>query len=70
MGKIIKYLFLAIIFFVIIGIVFNNDGNDITAKTRLEKATQSQKNCVRTFNQGVYKNKSLKWKLDNCNVSK
>ena len=46
MGKIIKYLFLAIIFFGIIGIVFNNDSDDSAAKARLEKATQSQKNCV------------------------
>jgi hypothetical protein len=70
MGKIIKYLFLAIIFFGIIGIVFNNDSDDSAAKARLEKATQSQKNCVDTLGQGVYKTKSLDWKLDNCNVPK
>lgn len=70
MGKIIKYLFLAIIFFGIIGIVFNNDSDDAVAKARLEKASQSQKNCVDTLGQGVYKNKSLDWKLDNCNVPK
>ena len=69
MGKIIKYLFLAIIFFGIIGIVFNNDSDD-SAEARLEKATQSQKNCVDTLGQGVYKTKSLDWKLDNCNVPK
>ena len=50
--------------------MFNNDSDDSAAKARLEKATQSQKNCVDTLGQGVYKTKSLDWKLDNCNVPK
>ena len=40
-----------------------------SAEIRLEKQTQSVKNCVRTFGQGVYKDKSLSWKLDGCNAS-
>ena len=36
---------------------------------RLEKQTQDVKNCVQTLGQGVYKNKSLSWKLDSCNAS-
>ena len=69
MGKIIKWIFLVIIGLGIIGTVFTND-NDDGSKARLENATQSQKNCVNTFGQGVYKDKSLEWKLDNCNVPK
>ena len=37
---------------------------------RLENADSSQKACVKTLGQGVYKNKSLSWKLDSCNVPK
>jgi hypothetical protein len=37
---------------------------------RYNAATQDQKNCVNTLGQGVYKDKSLKWKLDSCNVPK
>ena len=67
MSKIIKWIFLAIIGFAIIGVLFTNDDE---AKARLENATQSQKNCVNTLGQGVYKDKPLSWKLDNCNVPK
>ena len=37
---------------------------------RFVGATQDQKNCVNTLGQGVYKDKSLEWKLDSCNVPK
>ncbi len=67
MGKIIKWIFLAIIGLAVIGFLFTNDDE---SKARLENATQSQKNCVNTLGQGVYKDKSLSWKLDNCNVPK
>ena len=67
MGKIIKWIFLAIIGLAIIGFLFTNDDE---SNARLENATQSQKNCVNTLGQGVYKDKSLSWKLDNCNVPK
>ena len=67
MGKIIKWIFLTIIGFAIIGFLFTNDDG---SKARLENATQSQKSCVNTLGQGVYKDKSLSWKLDNCNVPK
>jgi len=70
MGKLIKWIFFAIIGFAIIGVFFGNNGDDSANKARLENATQSQKNCVNTFGQGVYKDKSLEWKLDNCNVPK
>jgi len=40
-----------------------------SAEIRLEKQTQDVKNCVQTLGQGVYKNKSLSWKLDSCNAS-
>ena len=58
----------------------DNKNNEITSKKtvieinqdeiRLENATTDQKACVKTLGQGVYKNKSLSWKLDTCNVSK
>ena len=67
MGKIIKWIFLAIIGLAVIGFLFTNDDE---SKARLENATQSQKSCVNTLGQGVYKDKSLSWKLDNCNVPK
>jgi hypothetical protein len=67
MGKIIKWIFLAIIGLAIIGFLFTNDDE---SNARLENATQSQKSCVNTLGQGVYKDKSLSWKLDNCNVPK
>ena len=67
MGKIIKWIFLAIIGLAVIGFLFTNDDE---SKARLENVTQSQKNCVNTLGQGVYKDKSLSWKLDNCNVPK
>ena len=69
MGKIIKWIFLVIIGLGIFSAVFINDEND-GSKARLENATQSQKNCVNTLGQGVYKDKPLSWKLDNCNVPK
>ena len=37
---------------------------------RYEKATTDQKACIRTLGQGVYKDKSLTWKMNNCNVPK
>ena len=40
-----------------------------SAEIKLEKQTQDVKNCVRTLGQGVYKDKSLSWKLDSCNAT-
>ena len=40
-----------------------------SSEIRLEKQTQDVKNCVRTLGQGVYKDKSLSWKLDSCNAT-
>ena len=34
----------------------------------LDKQTQSVKNCVKTLGEGVYAEKSLQWKLKNCNA--
>ena len=73
-----SWIFIAFVIFLIFGAIGSFfDGNDeevgtkkLLSKSRYENATQSQKNCVRTFNQGVYKNKSMTWKLDNCNVPK
>jgi len=52
----------------IIGIITQQGEDQI--KARYNNATQSQKNCVETLGQGVYKDKTLEWKLDNCNVPK
>ena len=40
-----------------------------SSETKLERQTQDVKNCVRTLGQGVYKDKSLSWKLDSCNAT-
>jgi len=40
-----------------------------SAEIKLEKQTQDVKNCVRTLGQGVYKDKSLSWKLNSCNAT-
>mgnify|MGYP006231901187 FL=1 len=39
------------------------------AELKLERQTQDVKNCVQTLGKGVYKDKSLSWKLSNCNAS-
>lgn len=44
--------------------------NDDKAQERLDRQTQSVKNCVETLGEGVYKDKSLTWKLDSCNAAK
>ena len=72
-----NWLFIAFVIFLVlagIGSIFGGDEDEIKKKSvseiRYEKATQSQKNCVSTLGKGVYKDKSLSWKLDNCNVPK
>ena len=37
---------------------------------RFNKQNASVQACVKTLGEGVYSNKSLSWKLDNCNASK
>ena len=66
-----KKLLWAVVIFIglaIIGIISQQGEDQI--KARYNNATQSQKNCVDTLSQGVYKDKPLEWKLDNCNVPK
>ena len=74
-----SWLFIAFVIFLILGAIGSLFGDKDKGETgtkklisekRYENATQSQKNCVNTFGQGVYKDKSLEWKLDNCNVPK
>ena len=63
-------LFVIILILGGIGSFFGDNENEASTNSRFDNATQSQKNCVNTFGQGVYKDKSLEWKLDNCNVPK
>ena len=70
-----KKLLWAVVIFIglaVIGIITQQEeqkkSNKVT--TRYNNATQSEKNCVETLGQGVYKDKTLEWKLDNCNVPK
>ena len=37
-------------------------------QTRYDSATSYQRTCINTLNQGVYKNRSLSFKMDTCNV--
>jgi hypothetical protein len=72
-----KKLFLFILLSFMIGFLTSCSDNDktekpkekSTAEIRLEKQTQDVKNCVRTLGNGVYKDKSLSWKLDSCNAT-
>ena len=70
-----KKLLWAVVIFIglaIIGIITQQEEQKKSNKviTRYNNATQSEKNCVETLGQGVYKDKPLEWKLDNCNVPK
>ena len=73
MKKLSLYIFLGLM----IGFLTSCSDNDKTekpkekslAEVRLEKQTQDVKNCVKTLGQGVYKDKSLSWKLDSCNAT-
>ena len=72
--KSVNWAFILFVIFLIlagIGTLFNNDDTvqKTDDETRLERQTQDVKNCVRTFGQGVYRDKSLSWKLHNCNAS-
>tara|TARA_B100001057_G_scaffold489095_1_gene574695 strand:- start:1052 stop:1276 length:225 start_codon:yes stop_codon:yes gene_type:complete len=73
MKNLIRLLFVSLLFGLLISCSDNNETEKPKEKTsaeiRLEKQSQSVKNCVRTFGQGVYKDKSLSWKLDGCNAS-
>jgi hypothetical protein len=68
------YKWIAIIFIglIVLGIIatIQEKKDDKEALERLNKQTQSIKNCVETLGNGVYKDQSLSWKLDNCNASK
>ena len=72
-----KKLFLFILLSFMISFLTSCSDNDKTekpkekspAEVRLEKQTQDVKNCVRTLGNGVYKDKSLSWKLDSCNAT-
>ena len=75
--KLFFYPFIVIILWVIFNDIFNKPDVKETQKEiktksvseiRLGKADSSQKACVKTLGQGVYKNNSLSWKLDRCNV--
>ena len=73
MKNLIRLLFISLLFGLLNFLFRQNETEKSKEKTsaeiRLEKQTQSIKNCVRTFGQGVYKDKSLSWKLDGCNTS-
>jgi|AntAceMinimDraft_13_1070369.scaffolds.fasta_scaffold63692_1 hypothetical protein len=71
--KIIKGTFFIIIFLIIAGKLFTDDNKQTDNKAtdqidRYSEATEDQKNCIRTLGNGVYKDRSLEWKLDSCNV--
>jgi len=68
MKKLLKYILLLIVAFFFIGVFFPSEIDWKGANKRYDNATLSQKKCVSALNDGVYKDKSLTWKLDNCNV--
>ena len=80
MEKIIKYIFIGMLGLTLIGCEeynpfkknefggYTKSTSEKEASARFESATESQKNCVNSFSQEEYKDKSLTWKLDNCYV--
>lgn len=72
MKKLFKWIAIVFIGLIVLGIIatIQEKSDDKEALERLNKQTQSIKNCVETLGNGVYKDQSLSWKLDNCNASK
>lgn len=72
MKSLFKWIAIVFIGFIVLGIIatIQEKSDNKEAMERLNKQTQSIKNCVETLGNGVYKDQSLSWKLDNCNASK
>jgi hypothetical protein len=72
MKSLFKWIAIVFIGLIVLGIIatIQEKTDDKEALERLNKQTQSIKNCVETLGNGVYKDQSLSWKLDNCNASK
>ncbi len=72
MKSLFKWIAIVFIGLIVLGIIatIQEKSDDKEALERLNKQTQSIKNCVETLGNGVYKDQSLSWKLDNCNASK
>ena len=74
MFKIIGWILL--IFAVVVFFFGRSGDNEVKTyeksanEIRYEKTTSDQKACIKTLGQGVYKDKSLSWKMDSCNVPK
>ena len=72
MKSLFKWIAIVFIGLIVLGIIatIQEKTDDKEALERLNKQTQSIKNCVETLGNGVYKDQSLSWKLDNCNATK
>jgi len=72
MKSLFKWIAIIFIGLIVLGIIatIQEKSDDKEALERLNKQTQSIKNCVETLGNGVYKDQSLSWKLDNCNATK
>ena len=72
MKSLFKWIAIIFIGLIVLGIIatIQEKTDDKEALERLNKQTQSIKNCVETLGNGVYKDQSLSWKLDNCNATK
>jgi hypothetical protein len=72
MKSLFKWIAIIFIGLIVLGIIatIQEKSDDKEALERLNKQTQSIKNCVETLGKGVYKDQSLSWKLDNCNATK
>jgi len=72
MKSLFKWIAIVFIGLIVLGIIatIQEKTDDKEALERLNKQTQSIKNCVETLGNGVHKDQSLSWKLDNCNASK
>ena len=73
MKGLLKWIILIVVAFIVMAIYGitlqeSEKGTVNKVEERYNNATQGQKNCVNTLGQGVYKDKTLAWKLDSCNV--
>ena len=67
-SKIIVFLIVGVSLFVFF--IQSPSKDDTSQYDRYNNANSDQKACVKTLGGGVYKDKSLEWTLDSCNVPK
>ena len=71
MKKLFKWIGIALAVLILIAVFgYEDTAEKNVVIERYNKQNASVQACVKTLGEGVYSNKSLSWKLDNCNASK